>query len=78
MLPSMGNEHDVSVGLLPGNPSGVRAPFDRGRLAVRRHAPKSTCGGFAWSRTRLMGFDDSMPPYNGIASRIAPEGLGYI
>jgi hypothetical protein len=45
MLPSMGNEHDIFVELLPGNPSGgVRAPFVRGWLAVRRHIPKSTYG----------------------------------
>jgi hypothetical protein len=25
-----------------------------------------------------MGFEGSMRPYNGIASRIAPEGLRYI
>jgi hypothetical protein len=44
MLPSMGNDHDVSVELLLGNPSGVQASFDRGRIAVRRHAPKVPVG----------------------------------
>jgi hypothetical protein len=44
MLPSMGKEHDISGELLSGNPSGVQAPFDRSRLAVRRHAPKVLAG----------------------------------
>jgi hypothetical protein len=44
MLPSMGNKHDVSVELLPGDPCRVRAPFDSGRLAVQRHAPKVPAG----------------------------------
>jgi hypothetical protein len=44
MLPSMGDEQDISVELLSGNSSEVRAPFDKSQLVVQRHAPKDTYG----------------------------------
>jgi hypothetical protein len=44
MLPSEGAEHGVSSELLTGNPVDARAPFVRGRLVARRHAPKVPAG----------------------------------
>jgi hypothetical protein len=43
-LPSEGTEHGVSSELLTGNPVDARAPFVRGRLVARRHAPKVHAG----------------------------------
>jgi hypothetical protein len=78
MPPSMGNEHGVYIELFRVIRARVRATFDRGRLAVWRHAPKSIHGEFAWSQTRLMGSKGSMPPYDGTPSRITPGGLEYV
>jgi hypothetical protein len=44
MLLLEGAEHGVSSELLTGDPSGRRAPFDKGRLVAQRRAPKVPAG----------------------------------
>jgi hypothetical protein len=51
----MGDEHDVSIELLMGNPSGVQAPFDWSELQVQRHAPKAPVGNLCGPKPVRMG-----------------------
>jgi hypothetical protein len=44
MLPSEGAEYGVSSELLMGDPSGRRAPFNKGRLVAQRRAPNVPAG----------------------------------
>ena len=58
------------------SPSGGRALFDRGQLAVHRRTPKVPEGFSSGCRGRSMGPGGSMPPYAGIPFGDFPAGLG--
>ena len=53
------------------------APFDRGRLAVQRCAPKVPEDFSSGSQGRSIGPGGSVPPYGGIPFRDLPSDLGH-
>ena len=55
----------------------AHAPFDRGRLAVQRRAPKVPEGFSSGCRGRSLGLGGSVPPYGGIPFGDLPAGLGH-